>query len=75
MSKKVKEVEDMAEANQNKINMLDNRISETNKKLIYLEDNSRLSNIKIMNFQLQHGQDLKKDYNVGYLHNGHTTLG
>ena len=43
---------------------MDERISETNKKLIYLEDNSRRSNIKIMNFQLQHGQDLKKDNSI-----------
>ena len=64
VKQKVKEVRDRAEANETKISRLDDTISEANKKLIYLEDNSRRSNIKIMNFQLQHGQDLKKGITV-----------
>ena len=61
VKQKIKELRDRAEKNQLEISSLDKRINETNKKLIYLEDNSRRSNIKIMNFQLQHGQDLKKE--------------
>ena len=50
VKQKAKEVGERAESNETKISRLDERMSKTNKKLIYLEDNSRRSNIKIRNF-------------------------
>ncbi|KAJ7319848.1 hypothetical protein JRQ81_019359, partial [Phrynocephalus forsythii] len=61
LNQRVDQMETLAEQNEGKTDSQHQRLEKMHKKIIYLEDNSKCSNIKIMNFELQKGGDLKQD--------------
>ncbi|KAJ7303172.1 hypothetical protein JRQ81_012105, partial [Phrynocephalus forsythii] len=58
---RVTQVEKLAKQNEDVIQKQQKGLEEINKKVIYLEDSSRRSNIKIMNFALKKRDNLKEE--------------
>ncbi|KAJ7332346.1 hypothetical protein JRQ81_014526, partial [Phrynocephalus forsythii] len=58
---RVTQVEKLAKQNEDGIEKQKKCLEQINKKVIYLEDSSRCSNIKIMNFALKKRDNLKED--------------